>query len=790
MLLLALVSLVVASVVRTGSPRTTFARSSAGNLGIEAAASSTRLVKTHIRLPALVDVPLGSTAEIPVRVSARGTNSIPAGSVRFWDPDIPRSARFISHTLKLDGQGKATFTVKEHPPGVPFDAKHVTVYYVPAKGSPFAPTTSHRLDLRMRLWEAGLSIKFGRHSYIGRPQRIRVALSSLAGGVPVGDLIVSDKSYAGNCQLRVPSALTYADSGQTLLMLDLPEGLNTLTVSYAGDAYFAPDSSNTISIFIPIGGRPDGVCPSNWARSPLNRDTTMSGDTPLRRYGFPRRYGQYRHKALANPNVGTFVVQLNWSDVEPRKGHFHFGKADAELRSAISLNKKVALVLRFQSGLILSGTSKDCGWNYGHAQLLPRWAGRALGPANSFCSHGTALTIPRYWSAGFIALWTGFVNRVAAHFAPYAADIAYVRGPVGLGDEGEAITGPNTRPIGADTRHLIRWGYTPQLWEAWQEDMLSLYHGAFSYAPWVLYTINRQDVNDDCRAPLTPEIPTFQPAPIPCTGRPVEVDVGEWAVDHGFGLAQNSLSSSWLWHGPARSNPSAGSVNTVLAYALKHAPQPFIELQTFQAESYWCNLAVPRGLPPCRINPDAFVNLEQDVSYAYRHGATTMEWYEDDLTNPRVRPVIDLWRQIETFPTRAKIPTVVGLTPGRAVVRPGDNLPVSIAVWAPGISGFTPGGTVVISDDITGKRLKRVQVPPTAGSVTAVVKVPSTVNTHIDLTASYSDTFRDRNHRTGTWLWRSSRSTPARIPIVRGSALKAPRNLPARSSPSTRMTQR
>jgi hypothetical protein len=347
---------------------------------------------------------------------------------------------------------------------------------------------------------------------------------------------------------------------------------------------------------------------------------------------------------------------------------------------------------------------------------------------------------------------------VAAHFVPDAAHVAYVRGPVGLGDEGEAITGPNAKPIAWDLHHLTRWGYNPQLWEAWQEDMLNYYRQAFSYSPWVLYTINKQDVNGQCGTSVELSIPTFEAEAVPCTGQPVEVDVAEWAVDHGFGLAQNSLDGSWIWRDPAKNDPPAGDVNTIFAFALQHTPRPFIELQTAQAQSTWCNFAVVKGLPHCVANKNAFVDAEDDVSYARTHGVTVIEWYQQDLTSPELQPVIDLWRQLQTIPGTGKIPTAVTVTPAQPSVQAGANLSVTISVGAPGITGFAPGGTVSLFDcSPYCATLKTVQLAPDKGTIIVHLKGLDVKPGHINLRASYADF--------ATYLWQSSTSADARVTV-------------------------
>ncbi len=728
-------------------------------------------ITTHLHVPKSVDVPLGSTADITVTVTAH-SGRVPVGTVSLWDVDIPDSATIVSHTVTLNGQGKATFQVREHLPGVPFRVKQASVYFVPKRGSGFAPSTSRDFVLGMHQWPASVSVSLGRKDGKGRAVPLTVSVSSsLAGSgsaesFPVGDLSISDVSNGSECKSEINGALLYGSSGKAKLDVDLPAGKNRLGVTYLGDAYFGAQTPVDSSVNITTGARASGTCPANWARLASHPYVPpLSGaDIPMYKYGFPRNYGQYNLGALANPDAGILVVQLDWSDIEPAAGKFDFTKADREVQSAISHGKRVALLLRFQAGLSLSGTSNSCGWNYGHAQLLPRWVGEALGATDSFCSHGTALTIPKYWGAPFLALWRSCVDAVAAHFAPYAADIAYVRAPVGLGDEAKAITGPNSTPTKKDLNQLLSWGYNPQLWEAWQEDMLSYYRKAFSYSPWVLYTINHQDINDKCTDPV-PVIPTFLPRAISCSGRSVEVDVGEWAVDNGFGLAQNSLDSSWIWRNPNKDDPPAGNVNTIFAYAMRHTPHPLIELQTFEAQSYWCKLDVPSGIPPCHPNSQAFLNTEQDISYARSHGVDTIEWYEDDLANPKLEPVIDLWRQLRAVPGHGKVPTVVTATPAQSSAKAGSKVHVVITVGAPGIAGFIPGGTVLLSDDITGRHLKSVQIGPDTGTAKVTVKIPRTTYGHVNLAASYFDRFAVGKTKNGTDLWLPSESSITRISV-------------------------
>jgi hypothetical protein len=348
--------------------------------------------------------------------------------------------------------------VTEQLPGVPFEVQYITVYYVPRHGSRFAASISKVLTLKMHQWQSNFSVAFGRADGNGQAVPVVVSLSSPLARTPVGGIAITDVSNGGTCQARIDGAFPYGGPGRMTLLVDLPQGTNTLSFTYLGDAYFAPQQAADYSAPISTGGRSATTCPSDWARvAPRAWVAPVAGtDVPLAKFGFPKAYGMFDPEALANPEVGTLVVQLNWRDVEPSPGDFT--KADAEVRVALSQGKRIALVLRFQSGLILSGSSSNCTWNYAHAQLLPRWVGDTLGATDSFCSAGTTLTVPKYWGAPFIALWTSYVDQVAAHFAPFASNIAYVRAPVGLGDEAKVITGPNAKPKKQDVQHLLQWG--------------------------------------------------------------------------------------------------------------------------------------------------------------------------------------------------------------------------------------------------------------------------------------------------------------------------------------------
>jgi hypothetical protein len=169
--------------------------------------------------------------------------------------------------------------------------------------------------------------------------------------------------------------------------------------------------------------------------------------------------------------------------------------------------------------------------------------------------------------------------------------------------------------------------------------------------------------------------------------------------------------------------------------------------------------------------------VENGIAYARAHGASTLEWYEQDLINPKLQPVLDLWTQLERTPGNDRIPTVVTVQPAKTTAVAGRELTVTVRVSAPGISGFSPGGTVILSDDSTGRHLNVanaqgscaacIDIAPGTGSVTVPVVVPPGSNGYINLSGWYLDKFVLPNGTPdATGLWMQSRSVNTRINVV------------------------
>ena len=721
-----------------------------------------RSISTRVRV-ASINAPLGSV-DVTVQVTAIGSKRIPAGYVAFFDSDIPSEVGFTNlggHDAPLDAAGRAIFVLQESLPGAPFDitVPKNAVRYVPRRGSRFKASHNCPFELGMHLWPVSMSASLGRDDGNGQAVPLSVSVSSAGSTVPggetrpAGDVEIMDAVNGASCTARLSGVFAYRGSGHTALLVDLPAGSNTLTVTYLGDAYFAPQQVTVTPSAITAAGRSSSPCPATWARPvPVPYVAPLSGsDVPMINWGFPPStldsnspfccYGKFNSTALSNPDAGTLVVQLDWSNVEPSQGSFDFGPADQEVGAAIAQGKKVALVLRFQAGYVGTGSSSTCVWGGSEEQLLPQWVGMALGSSDSFCSHGTGSHDPKVLGRSVPWSVANVRGRCRDTLRPRAGHIAYVRAPVGLGDEAKAITGPNSVPISSDLHSLDVWGYTPQLWEAWQEDMLAFYKQAFSYAPWVLYTINKQDVNNACSGSAQESIPTFPVLTIACTGRPVEVDVGEWAVDRGYGLAQNSLSWVWMLRNPAASDPPAGSVTTILGYALAHTPRPFTELQPFQALSTFCDLNIVKTLPKCVRNSEPFptrrtTSVMRGPMASVQSSGTRPTW-----TTRLCNPSSTCGDRLAQIPGTDKIPTVVTVRPAQTSAARGAKLRITVEVSAPGIANFIPGGTVRVTNDLTHKLLKSVPIGPNIGTATFAVRLPKHKATHINLHASYLDRF-------------------------------------------------
>jgi len=303
---------------------------------------------------------------------------------------------------------------------------------------------------------------------------------------------------------------------------------------------------------------------SNPAGYPANMDYASGG------------YGKWSTAALADPGIGGVTINLYWRQVEPRRGSYNWGPLDTEMAAWAQAGKRVALIARFAN-------EKGGGCPGGY---LPSWE---IARIPTFCDTDLNSTIPDYFSARFQSDWKAFIQALGNHLAasPYRKAVAYVRAGTGLGGESFYLMygrAGNTDFV-HDKQKLVAWGYSPQAWEAFQENLLAFYKRALPYQD--IYVVDKLDVN-------------------PTTGTPVQVEVAHWAAAHGQGVGEECLPAGSFSHDYA-------DMNQITAWVHKNYPNAYIQFQTCGVMSGPAEVA---GV----------------ISDAKSHWARSIEWYEKGIT--------------------------------------------------------------------------------------------------------------------------------------------------------------
>jgi hypothetical protein len=333
------------------------------------------------------------------------------------------------------------------------------------------------------------------------------------------------------------------------------------------------------SSFTPAPGTPT---PSSFFGSyPANIDLEPLGS-----------YGTYSQAALSNPNIGAVDVNMNWISVEPQQGVFNWAPVDNEIAAWAGKGKKFTLVVRY----IKEGTSGiDCTG----PQYMPSWEAARI---QYFCDRDLGTLIPDYFDATFQADLKAYVQAIAAHFAQYAYKNNLLYARIGLGEGGEGFPLMSRgSDYQIDKNQLIAWGYSPQNWAAWQKMMLSYYKNAFSYTT-ILYPVNGLDID-------------------PTTGKPVQIEVADWAAAQGMGVGQQGLT-------PGENIP-------VFSYIRLHYPNNYIQFQTIAPVS-------------------GSSEVQGDIQTANQYGAQFIEWYSQDATNPAYQSFLQQWQQMVNRGTYGK----------------------------------------------------------------------------------------------------------------------------------------
>jgi hypothetical protein len=295
-------------------------------------------------------------------------------------------------------------------------------------------------------------------------------------------------------------------------------------------------------------------------------------------------YGIYNPSALNNANIGAVDINMNWAQIEPQQGIFNFAPADREAAAWAAKGKSFNLIVRYINE---GSSSTDCS----RAQLLPEWE---ISRIPHFCDADKGTLIPDYFDQSFKQDLKSYVNAIADHFAKSPAQNALLYVRIGVGEGGEGFPYMASGDYAVDRQQLISYGYSPTAWTEWQEEMMTYYQAAFSYAT-VIYPLNGLDTD-------------------PRVGKPVQVEVAAWAASRGMGLGQQGLEP--------------GSDSFILQSLRAQYPKMYIQYQTISA-----------------IGAGA-LEVQEDVQAADKNGAYFIEWYTQDAINPAYQAIFAQWQQM------------------------------------------------------------------------------------------------------------------------------------------------
>ena len=299
-------------------------------------------------------------------------------------------------------------------------------------------------------------------------------------------------------------------------------------------------------------------------------------------------YGNYNPDALANPNVGAVDISMNWAQVEPQQGVFNWAPADKVMADWSAQGKKFTIVVRYINE----------GGSCSSSQFTPAWE---LARVPNFCDSDYGDVVPDYFNPTFKADLKAYVQAIGQHIAnsPYRNNLLYIRIGVGIGGEGFPLPRKGDY-LTVDKPQLESWGYTPTVWVAWQEEMLTSYKSSLPFTT-IIYPLNALDTD-------------------PATGQPVQVEVAKWAAAQGMGVGQQGLEPG---------------TNYPLFQQLRgQYPQIYFQYQTV----YSLNGNVTSS---CNISCVA----QADIQAAETNGAQFIEWYSQDIINSSLQSYFAQWQQ-------------------------------------------------------------------------------------------------------------------------------------------------
>jgi hypothetical protein len=310
--------------------------------------------------------------------------------------------------------------------------------------------------------------------------------------------------------------------------------------------------------------------------------------------------------ALANPAVGAVAIPLDWASIEPRSGQLRFATLDQTAAAWTAQGKNFILIVRFanESG----GGAHGCSGT----GFLPAWE---VARIPTYCDSDMNMVIPDYFDPTFQSDFLAYVRAIAAHVgaSSYRSHLLYVRIGLGLAGEGFPVM-PCPAGVWCDSKttdlsQLVAWGYSTHAWARWQEQMLLHYRALFAFTcTRVIYPMGDYGVDG-------------------VTHQLVDVEVAEWAANHGFGLGAQGLV-------PSPTYSSYAGIGTIVTYVRAHDPQTLIQFQT------WSSLQ-----QSATTLYDVTCVALGDIVNAEQLGAQSIEWYDTDATNPDLLALLAAWQQ-------------------------------------------------------------------------------------------------------------------------------------------------
>ena len=189
---------------------------------------------------------------------------------------------------------------------------------------------------------------------------------------------------------------------------------------------------------------------------------------------------------MQNPLLDAVIIPIDWSTVEPQRGHFSLDALKQEVNEWHAANKHVVLELNPYGQEPGKWTPN---WLYEQSDV------QQVGPfAGGGAAAGKQIRIPAVWKDGFATMYFAPVIKQLAKAFDGDSTVWYVQ--LGLGHIGCVTAQPSAAGAGA----MVQAGWTPEKWETYCQSTAAIYKQYFKRTPllFVCETIlirNRQEHN-------------------------------------------------------------------------------------------------------------------------------------------------------------------------------------------------------------------------------------------------------------------------------------------------------